>query len=283
MILVDLSQIMISTLMMQLKGKTADLDIDLLRHMVLNVLRSHRQKFKSKFGELVICCDSTNVWRKDEFPYYKAHRKTDRDASPLNWDKFFKQMNQVRDELQEFFPYKVIQVPRAEADDIIAVIVKMRHGKEDILILSGDKDFQQLQCYEDVYQYSPVLKKFINCDNPDLYLEEHILRGDPGDGVPNVLSADTVFIDRGRQTPMTTARIKKFLDAPDPTKEMSTAILRNYTRNRTMVDLNCIPAYISNAIEEQFNNPPGAKDRTQLFNYFIDRKLKNLMDAIGDF
>ena len=283
MILVDLSQVMISTIMAQLAGQKVDIDEDLLRHMVLNTIRHNRVKFKEEFGnDIVICCDSGNVWRKDIFPYYKARRKVDREASPLNWNSFFEAMANIREEIKNNFPYKVIRVERAEADDIIAVLVKELHNSEKILILSGDKDYQQLHRYRNVAQYSPVLKKYVKCNDPEKYLKEHILKGDVGDGVPNVLSDDTVFVQGKRQTPLTAKRMAALM-GEEPEKAMNTITLKNYSRNQNLVDFNYIPSYIHDEIMEQYNTPPVTENRGKLFNYFIAKKLKNLMNDIGDF
>ena len=217
MILVDLNQVMISNLMGQLhSSRTNEVDEDLLRHMVRNGIRSYRNKFSEEYGELVICCDDTNNWRKDSFPYYKAHRKTNRDESDLDWPNIFNCLNAIRDELKEFFPYKHIRVNRCEADDIIGTIchqegVAMGDGKEKILILSGDKDFIQLQVYSNVSQYDPVRKKMVKHNDPAQYLLEHIAKGDRGDGIPNALSADDTFVSGGRQKPMRANRLEEIL------------------------------------------------------------------------
>ena len=175
MILVDLNQVMISNLMAQIGShQNVDVDENLLRHMILNAIRGYRNKFTEEYGELVICCDSTNVWRKDVFPYYKAHRKTARDSSELDWHNLFNCLNKVRDELQEFFPYKFLMVDTAEADDIIGVLCHM-HGKmlgssDPIMILSGDKDFMQLQKFTNVHQWDPVRKRKLATNDARLFL-----------------------------------------------------------------------------------------------------------------
>ena len=173
MILLDYNQICISNLMVQM-NKNAMLDEDLVRHMVLNSIRLYKNRFSDKYGEIVICCDDKNYWRKDIFPYYKAHRKGDREKSPYDWNMIFECLNKIRDELKETFPYRVIRVERAEADDIIGTLCH-EHGvlgfmpgyAERMLILSGDKDFSQLQKYENVEQYSPGTKKWIRVNNPE--------------------------------------------------------------------------------------------------------------------
>jgi hypothetical protein len=286
MILVDFNQICIANLMMQLKY--SELSEDLIRHMILNSLRSNRQKFTNDFGELVICCDDKNYWRKDIFPYYKAHRKKDRESSPLDWNLIFGMLNRVRDEIRETFPYKVIQIDRAEADDIIASIchkyghLGIKNGSaEPILILSSDKDFAQLQKYANVEQYAPNTKKWIRISNPERYLREHILRGDRGDGIPNFLSKDSCFVTGERQKPLSAKKVEAW-SSLDPVDFCDTNMLRNYNRNETLVNLDCVPDYMQNSIIDLFDKYE-EPSRKGLLNYFIKNRLSNLTEHIGDF
>ena len=286
MILIDYNQICIANLMMQLKH--SELSEDLIRHMILNSLRYNKQKFGKEFGELVICCDDKNYWRKDIFPYYKAHRKSDREKSPLDWNMIFETLNKVRDELKETFPYKVIRTQRAEADDIIASIchkyghLGIKNGSaEPILILSSDKDFAQLQKYANVEQYSPNTKKWIRISNPERYLREHIMRGDRGDGIPNFLSKDSCFVNGERQKPLSIKKIDAWA-ALEPSDFCDERMLRNYSRNETLVNLDYIPEWIQESIINQFDKYQ-EPDRKGLLNYFIKNKLRNLTEHIGDF
>jgi len=287
MILVDLNQVMISNLMMQIGGKNVPIEEDLVRHMVLNSLRLYRKKFGEKYGELVICCDDKNYWRRDFFPYYKAHRKKDRAESGLDWHMIFEVMNGIRDDLKEQFPYKVIQVDRAEADDIIASLchkygdLGVTNGSEPILILSSDKDFVQLQKYANVEQYSPMQKKYVNCSNPARYIHEHILRGDRGDGVPNFLSADDVFVNGKRQRPIASKKIDAW-NGMEPEEFCDENMLRGYRRNQQLVDLDYVPEEIQSKALEIFENYK-LNGRDKMFNYFIQKRLKNLMDVIQEF
>ena len=281
MIIVDLNQVMISNLMMQIGShKNIKIEEDLVRHMVLNSIRSYKVKFTEKYGNIVIACDDKNYWRKQIYPYYKANRKKDRDASELDWNAIFEVLNKIRDELKEAFPYKVIQVPHAEADDVIATLVKEYHNQEKILIMSGDKDFSQLQKFPNVDQYSPVLKKWIKCDNPELFLKEHIIRGDAGDGIPNFLSNDNVFVMSERQSPISSKKLQGWL-LHEPEEFCTETMLRNYKRNQMLIDLECIPEDIKKEVLEQFVQQQ--KDRSKLFNYFIQYRLKNLMENINEF
>jgi len=281
MIIVDFHQVMIANLMTQLGNHTnTPIEEGLFRHMVLNSLRSFRQKFKD-YGEMVIACDDKNFWRKQVFPYYKANRKKARDKSEIDWNTIFEYFGKIKTEIRENFPYRMIQVDTAEADDIIATLVYRFQAEEQILILSGDKDFVQLHMLANVKQYDPVRKKFITHNDPFKFRFEHIMKGDAGDGVPNVLSDDDTFVTDKRQKPMTQKRIDEAFNSGmgamvDPSIE------RNFLRNKQLIDLNCIPDHITKEILNKYEQESG-KDRSKLFNYFISYKLKGMMDSIGDF
>ena len=283
MIIVDLSQVMISNLMVQLGNHTnTELEEDLLRHMILNSIRSYNQKFKNEYGEMIIACDAGNNWRREIFPYYKANRRKNREKSELNWTQIFETLNKVRDELKEYFPYRVIQIDGAEADDIIGTLVdKFGNTSEKILIMSGDKDFVQLQRYMNVKQYDPVQKKWRTTNDPDRFVKEHIMRGDTGDGVPNFLSADNTFVVGARQKPIRQKKLDAWINL-DPREFCDDNMLRGYLRNQQLVDLNFIPEKLRTQIVSEFEAQAG-KDRGKLFNYFIEKRLKNLIESINEF
>jgi 5'-3' exonuclease len=284
-IIVDLNQVMLSNLLMQLGNHTnAQLEENMVRHMILNSLRSYRSKFKDEYGELVIACDNTNYWRKKIFPYYKANRKKNIESSELDWKNIFECLNKIRAELKEYFPYKVLDVESAEADDIIATLVtKFGSGLntgEKILILSGDKDFIQLHTYSNVSQYDPTRKKWIKHEDPERFLHEHILKGDAGDGVPNVLSPDNCFVVGDRQRPLTAKKMEKIMGTD--LNEMESNIARNYSRNAQLIDLSFTPETIREKVMKQFNSQEN-RDRSKLLTYFINNKLKNLTEHLGEF
>ena len=289
MIIVDLNQVMLSNLLMQLGNHTnAQLEENMVRHMVLNSLRSYRSKFMNEYGELVIACDNTNYWRRQVFPYYKANRKKNQEKSDLDWKAIFECLNKIRAELKEFFPYRVIDVEAAEADDVISTLVSEFGTEEEILmglnekilILSGDKDFIQLHRYQNVKQYDPTRKKWITHNNPEQFLKEHIMKGDSSDGIPNILSSDNCFVIGERQRPLTAKRLEQYL-AVDP-KTMETTVARNYFRNAQLIDLTNTPKEIREKVMEQFNSQHD-KNRSKLMNYFIAMKLKNLTEHLNEF
>jgi 5'-3' exonuclease len=288
MILIDLNQVMISNLMMQINSNAANaIDENLIRHMVLNSIRMYNVKFKDEYGDIVICCDDRKYWRREVFPYYKASRKKDRAESPFDWNLIFETLNRVRDELKEFFPYKVLQVDATEADDIIGTITHKfgaflrGSGTEKILILSSDKDFMQLQKFVNVDQYSPMGKKFLRTNDPSGFLKEHILKGDRSDGIPNFLSADDTFVVESRQKPVTEKKLNKWLEE-EPESFCDEVMLRNYKRNELLIDLSKIPSGIQDKILDAYESAP-KKGREKLLNYFIQHRMKLLMGQIQEF
>lgn len=283
-VIMDLSNIMISTLMAQLGRHTnAEVDEDMLRHMILNTIRSNRKKFFQEYGELVIAADDRNYWRKQTFPYYKAMRKKHRESSEIDWNKVFEALNNIKQEIKDIFPYKVVQVDNAEADDVIATIC-MENGQqlasgERFLILSSDKDMGQLQKFANIDQFDPVRKRWIKVSNPEEFLIEHILKGDSSDGIPNILSQDDTFVAGVRQKPMTKKKIEAF---KEDINNMDAETKRNFERNKLLIDLSCVPENIQSQVMEQYNTEKGF-GREKLFNYFIEKRLRNLMDTINEF
>lgn len=274
---------MLSNIMMQLGNHTnAQVDESMVRHMVLNSIRMYRTKFGPEYGELVIACDNRNYWRRQLFPYYKANRKKSQAASELDWKAIFECLGKIRAELKEYFPYRVIEVESAEADDVIGSLCEeFGNTNEKILILSGDKDFQQLQRFINVKQYNPVLKKFVVCNDPERFLLEHVLKGDAGDGVPNVLSDDSCFVLGKRQSPLTQKKLDTLIQIGLDGK-FDHPHFRNYVRNKQLIDLSQVPEKIKLQVLESYDEQANKK-KPNLLDYFIANRLRNLTESIGDF
>lgn len=282
MILIDLNQVLLSGLMAQIGGqKNIKLEEGLVRHMVLNILRSHVKQFRGEYGEVVLCCDNKKYWRKDVFPFYKAGRKKTREKSDLDWHLIFDILGNLKKELRDNFPYKVIDVEGAEADDIIGTLTPLYSGSEKVLILSSDGDFLQLQQYKNVKQYNPTQKKFVKSADPLLELKEKIISGDKGDGIPNVLSPADCFVRDMRQKPITKNKMEQMLnESYSDWKDEEAKV--GYSRNQMLIDLRNIPDEIKNSIIDTYNNTKPSP-RSKLINYFMEKKLKNLMDVIEEF
>ena len=281
MIIVDLTQVLIASLMASTRGGQEPISEDLVRHIALKSLAMYRKKYKNKYGELVLADDSYNVWRKDVFPHYKANRKKSRDKDTKDWGQIFDCITVIREELKYNFPYKYIYISKCEADDIIGTLCEKYGDTENIMIISGDKDFQQLQRYGKVRQFSPITKSNIKLtkEQAEEYLIDHIISGDTGDGVPNVLSQDDVFVSGLRQRPLSK---KKREIIKDPLVANDDEVDRNLSRNRSLIDLSYIPSKYKKQILQEFDNVVVAP-RGGLLTYFINNRLMDLQESIGDF
>lgn len=282
MIIFDFNQVAISNLMEQIGSSKTQVEEGLVRHMILNTIRTYVKKFKQSHGpEVVIACDNKNYWRREIYPHYKASRKKAREASGHDWNTIFECLNKIRDELKEFSPYKVVDVHTCEADDIIATLVMKHSATQKVMILSSDKDFAQLQKYPNVEQYSPILKKFIKEPLPSMQLKQLIIRGDKGDGIPNILSADDTFVTGTRQKPITEAKIIKWMN--QDAKEFCTEdMYRNFIRNETLIDLSKIPENLTQEILNKYENGV-VHSKSEFMNYMINNRLKNLIEVIDEF
>jgi len=283
MIILDFNAISLASIIVQ----KVSMDENLIRHMILNSIRMYRTKFKKEYGEIVLATDSRS-WRKDYYPEYKANRKTSREKSDMDWTEAFRIITMIREEIKENFPYKVVHIEGCEADDIIGTLVENTHefgNYENVLIVSSDKDFVQLQKFDNVKQFSPLKKNFIIEKNPKLYLMEHILKGDAGDGVPNVLSDDDVFVNEDkRQTPLSKKKMDTIIkDISDGELLYAASWYRNYCRNRKMIDLAETPDDIKNKIINNFTEQDPYNNKGKVFPYLIAKNCTQLIESVQEF
>jgi hypothetical protein len=297
MILIDYSQVALSailTFQRELKGNEAEVK-NLIRHVTLSTIKSFKKKYGKEYGDIVICCDGRKYWRRDFFPNYKAGRKKAREASDLDWGLIFDTLSEMRQDLVKHFPYKVMHIERCEADDIIAALTKYAQENElvqeglveesqKILILSSDKDFKQLQLYPNVKQWSPMQKKYVTATQREIieYKIEHIVKGDSGDGIPNIMSKDDVFVVGERQKVVTAKRLQEFIDngflACKNDDER-----RNWQRNLTLVDFDHIPDDVRQEIVQSYINTKPTGDKMDIMNYLIENRCRLLLDELEDF
>lgn len=258
---------------------------DMIRHMILNQLRMYNKKFRTEYGQMVLCFEGRS-WRKDYFPEYKAARKQSREESKTDWNEVFRILNMIQEEIQQNLPYKIVQVSDAEADDIIGVLAEytQEFGQhEPIMIVSNDKDFLQLQKYTNVKQYSPMKKKLISEAHPHKFLLEHICKGDSGDGVPNINSGDRCFVDGVRQTPVRQKLIDEVVSNIDTLEStLSADQYRNFKRNQTMIDLAYVPEAVKQNIINTYEKATTAP-KMKVLNYLIKKRCKLLIEVVEEF
>lgn len=288
MIIIDISNIAYASMFQHIAmQKNAPINEDLLRAIVLNSLRSNVNKFKQVYANssqsigVVLAFDSSTYWRRNLFPHYKARRAANRISSTFDWDSIHIHMKTILGELFLYTPYTSVKVDGAEADDVIGTLVPHFAASEPVLIISGDKDFPQLQIDGNVRQYAPVLKKFIVESLPAMQLKQLIIRGDKDDGIPNILSPDDVFVTGGRQKPISEKKLLQWLIQP-PEAFCDTNMLRNYHRNQMLIDLKHIPTILKTEIIAAHIEAPKAT-RTQFLQYLVKKQLTQLISVIDEF
>lgn len=279
-ILIDLSQVAISNLMMSPEIHKGDVDEMLIKHMILNSIRAYKQRFGNEYGQVVVACDSKHYWRKDIFPHYKAHRKAGRKKSKFEWSEVFDCISNIKNELRENFPYKVLEVYGAEGDDIIAVVAK--NEMEKTLIIGSDKDYCQLQTRPNIRQYAPTAKKFLDVDNPKEFLNELIISGDKSDGIPNIKSDADTFVTEKRQKPIKKADIGQWKKLEPKDFCESRKMLENFKRNKVLIDFDFIPEELEKTILAEYGKEAlGSKEK--IMQYFIDNKMRMLIKDLDQF
>jgi hypothetical protein len=288
MIIVDYSGIALASIII---NKT--FDERLIRHMILNSLRMYRTRYKDEYGELVLAVDASNNWRRKAFPQYKANRKKGRDESTFDWNEAFRILNEVREEIAENFPYRVVRIDGCEADDVIGTLVTMNpdhnndFNPQKVMIVSSDRDFLQLQRFKNVRQFSPLLKKELSVDNPRVYLQNHIIRGDKGDGVPNILSDDNVFVEGFRQKPMSQKKVDAIIqDLEEGELLYAASWYRNYCRNKKLIDLTETPEDLRKQIINNFIDQDPASlhsKKSKVFPYLVKNRCNELIKSAQEF
>ena len=288
MILMDYSQIAIAAFFTQGVIKTPQ--EDLIRHVTLNTIRSYVQKFSGTYGQPVMCADGKNTWRKQFFPYYKASRVKSREESDVDWKLIFDTLTKIYQEMDSIPLYPCIRLDGAEADDVIAVLSEISfRNSEKTVIISSDHDFAQLQKYDGIVQFSPSKNVFIKEKDPSVFLLEHIIRGDTGDGIPNIFSDDDCLVDETkRQSVASKKRVDMFVDfifnSLDD-RQIQNAWKRNYDRNKTLIDFQYIPRHVSETIKDEYEHKVvhHEPNRGLFLNYLVENRCRMLIKSIEEF
>jgi hypothetical protein len=269
-------------------GMVPKLSVKQVRTMTLKTLSELSGRFKREYGKIVVCSDAKKTWRLDYFPYYKWRRRQNRDVdSKIDWENVYEVIDAVKAEVKEYLPYKFVHVDGCEADDVIGTLVMENsrihplsgelETEIPILIISSDKDFKQLH-RPGLKQYDPVVRKdFLHEPNPKQFLEDHILKGDADDDVPNIYSDDNCFVVKKRQSPMTEKRLDSLRFQVSEGHER----WDKYERNKTLIDLSCIPDTLQSNIKAEWTNAK-PNDKTKLMMYLASN-AEELFASINNF
>lgn len=249
-----------------------DMDIRKIRYVILSSIRGAFSRLK-QFAPLVVCCDNGS-WRKDYFPFYKHKRRVVQNEGPVDWLEVHFMLKQLQAEFSDHMPFVTLSVEGCEGDDVICHLARKAANTERVVIYSDDKDFRQLQVYKNIFQFSHRNKEYLTEDDPAGYLATQVLKGDAGDGVPNILSPDDAFTIEGFRSIAITQKIKdafignteeEFMDIleNDPKfrnvrdnlekKNLSIEDVPKYiNRNRHLVDFTFTPQVLKDEIESEF-------------------------------
>lgn len=313
MILLDYSQTVHGHIAMELnRTKEFTVEPDFLRYMILNQVRALNVRFRQKYGQMMVIMDGRNNWRKQAFHLYKANRKKSRDTSTIDWDQVYSVTSQISNDIKEHFPMPCVQVDGCEADDLIAYFCT--HGpSEPTLILSSDKDFMQLQWLnytkgKDIQQYATTTDKYLQEHSAHSALEnllDKIMRGDKGDGVPNVLSAEDQLVNGVRATIMSKKRVEALSEGLSLDTEGSSPLLQCDSskiniggfdpediikRTKTNFDMISLlnldvthPPEIVHSMSQALKTALNEKKEGNVSFYLMQHDVKSMKDKAADF
>lgn len=263
----------------------------LWRYKVFEGIFMLLQKFKS-VDEVVIAVDDRNPWRKSYFPRYKESRKSKREKKEkIEWNTVFKEMDNLKKDLKHYMPFKVIKIRSAEADDVIAVIVK--NVQKNCIISSNDEDYKQLYSKR-VQIWNPMKRDYVKCDNPENFVITKSLTGQSKDDIFNVITPDnwgqtegTIGKRKPGFGPKSAEKVlnegyEKWLSKNNNVEKFDIKGIdyeKNFKRNRVLIDFNYIPNVIVSRIMEDYLNynfPPPSN----MYDFFKKYNMRGYLDEI---
>lgn len=242
------------------------------RHLFMNSLFNTIKKFEPE--RVVLAFDTKPSWRYEHFDGYKAKRKAARDKAVVDFKKFFPIFNEFIEELKDTFTtIHTIQYPRAEADDIIAVLCRQEFKSFENIIVSTDKDLHQLMIDENNKQFDPIKNSMVKCINPRKELDLKLIMGDKSDNIPAIKPRTGKATAEG----ILKNGIEDFLIENDEA-------MSNYTRNKILIDFDFIPSDMSSGIINTYNESK-IKEMSgqQIMKFFTKNRLNKMMEDWNNF
>lgn len=284
MILIDFSSIFVANASMAIEqhGQPPE---NVIRSMILHTIRRLNKKFRYDYHHIVLAVDNDHYWRDDFYKHYKYKRRESKKLrkidSDINWDLIHEHKNKVLDEIRANLPYTVIDIHGCEGDDIIGTLALKYRDTEKCMIISADGDFKQLH-HRNVQQYNSIRDVEVVCLDPNIHLSEHIIRGDSGDGVPNILSPSDTFFTGTRQKACGPKTIRDWLGKPPEEFCEDKEQLRRYQENKTLVDLSEVPKNIVDDIICMYEKGTSCTNET-IEPYLMNHGLTRLLNLRDDF
>jgi 5'-3' exonuclease len=268
-------------------------------HITLSAVNKVFNKFQA---DHVVFALEGRSWRKDHYAPYKKNRSDARAAltereqeeDKLFWETF----DMFKEYLETRTNCSVIREPNAEADDVIARWIAL-HPQDEHYIISSDTDFVQLLA-ENVHQYNGITDELLTTTgifdakgkavidkktkepktipNPEWLLFEKCMRGDTSDnvfsaypgvrtkGTKNKVGLQEAFADRGaRGYSWNNLMLQRWTDHNGEEHR----VLDDYTRNRSLIDLNAQPDAVKQAVDNAIMQQISHKDIGQVGSHFM--------------
>ena len=286
LMIIDFSQVVISSFCATFNVNEITSAED-VRKLTLNIIKNLTKKWKNKYPTVVIAVDSRNYWRRDIAPYYKGNRKEGREKSKIDFETIYKGMDLTLSGFEEAFPYIIMNILRCEADDVAGVLVKNFYNKyENIMLISSDSDWTQLQKYKNVKQWSSIQGGYVHPKHGGAAgtLMYKIIKGDKKDGIANILSLPDSVITKTRQKAISEAKLTKWIQKKTPEEFCDPNMLERFKHNKQLLDLFNIPEKYETAIMQAFlGKKDNSKSRSKIYSYLVKNRLMSLTKDIQDF
>jgi|688.fasta_scaffold05161_25 hypothetical protein len=228
-----------------------------------------------KPDQLAVVFEGNKNWRKSYTAsndckskvLYKGNRVKDPSMEHL-----YEVINDFEKLAREHTSIVCLSAPELEGDDLIAgVVQKYSTNGDEVVILSGDKDFKQLLKHSKVSLINPDDGKPRQCDDPEFFMFEKAIRGDTGDNVRSAFPRVRVTrLEKAFKDPyeMTLLMNETFQGIDPVTQEPKEFIVRElFEENNLLMNLEKQPSEIRQIIDETIEHGFNTHGKFSLFAF----------------
>jgi len=280
-------------------GGSAEDQAGLALHMALNTLKSHYNRVKP--DQMALTFEGANNWRKAytrseecvSKRIYKANRVKDDSMIP-----FFELIKAFEQLAREHTSLVCLSNPNCEGDDLFSAYVQKYTGEGDEVVgLSGDKDFVQLLKFEGFSLLNPDKlgaernkDKEGNLIDPYYFMFEKAFRGDTGDNVmpayPRVRSTrmKKAFTDQYELTNMLNETWS--FNEPSTGEERIFRVGDLFEENQILMNLEKQPQWVKDEMTKTLEHEVVNHGKFSLFHFqkFCGKyNLKKIGDDVSSF
>lgn len=272
-LVVDLNNLVFATRYSKIKtpGRNRRKE-EFVTELIFKEMITYIAKFsiENKVDGIMVACDSPHVWRKDIFPSYKSASNHE----DVYYDECIRAANLCKDFFRECTNSQILEVPRAEADDIIGVFCNESENVENI-IMSSDKDFIQLLS-ETTSLYSPTQKEWRKSEDPQFDLFVKCIRGDRNDCVPSAFpKVYQTRLEKAWNDPL------EMQNLVETVRKDGVKVFDALEMNLNLIDLSCVPEWLKENIRAAIMKPPQKQfGEMKMMSFFGKHNLKKFSDML---